>query len=300
MANEVALQKIEILKEATARNVVLLGAERNKRSCLARELAAKWLNTSIDELEIHPDFKEIVSEDGILKVEQAEKIQKMAAYVPSSKKAVCIVHDAEGMTVELQNKLLKVLEDGEKTLAVIFVSEKPLIDTVMSRALTVEFYKITLGELYCNGCRELPALLGCDGSEETYHRILSDDWFSQYLDGFYKSFCQIKERELLKNVLKLTHALKEKDKEYLPERLEEWQMSVFLCMIKNLFWHILLKQTGLEMPSYIRIGAVSSIYKREEAENIFRMAEKSWMDSRKKGRFTKNDFFELLMCMIPS
>ena len=58
--------------------------------------------------------------------------------------------------------------------------------------------------------------------------------------------------------------LSEKDKEYLPERLEEWQMSVFLCMIKNLFWHILLKQTGLEMPSYIRIGAVSSIYNRKK------------------------------------
>ena len=300
MANELAIQKIEILKSVDARNVVLLGAERSKKIKLARELAASWLEVGEDSLEVHPDYKEICSDDGTLKVEQAEKIQKMASYVPVSKKAVCLVIDAETMTVELQNKLLKVLEDGESTLAVIFISEKPLIDTVMSRLLCVEFYKVTLGELYCNGCREIPALLGCDGSEEMYERILKDDWFSQYLQGFFKSFCQIKERKTLKNVLKLTHALKEKDKEYLPERLDDWQMNVFLCMIRNLFWHILLKQTGLELPNYIRIGAVSSIYKREEAEVIFRAAEKAWHDSKQKGRFTKNDFFEVLMQMIPS
>lgn len=299
MANEVALQKIELLKDAQARNLILLGEERNKKNLLSRELAASWLNTSVNNLDVHPDFTEIACEEGSLKVEQAEKIQVMAAYVPLSEKAVCIVKDAETMTMELQNKLLKVLEDGEPTLAVIFVSEKPLIETLTSRCITVEFQKTPIGELYSNGYKELPALLGCDGSPELYERIVEDDHFFQYLDGFYKTFCQIKSRENLKNVLRITHALREKDKEYLPEMLEEWQMSVFLCMIRNLFWHIMLKQTGIALPNYIKIGTVSSLYEREEAEIIFRAAEKAWNDSKRKGKFTKNDFFELLMTMIP-
>lgn len=299
MANESVLQRIELLKETGARNLILLGEEKKLQLSCALELAASWLNTTKEELAVHPDYKFLESIGGSIRVEQAEQIQKMASYVPVSERAVCVVNDAESMTIELQNKLLKVLEDGEKTLAVIFVTGKPLLDTIVSRCISIEFQKTSLAELYGMGCNFQAALLGCDGSKEVYEQVIADDWFFQYLEGFYKSFCGIKERSQLKNILKLTHALRENDAEYLPSRLEEWQMSVFLCMIKQIFWHVLLSKTGLMMPNFIRLGNLESLYEPKDAEIIYRKADEAWRLSKKKGKFSKNDFFELLMYMIP-
>lgn len=299
MANESVLQRIELLKETGARNLILLGEEKKLQLSCALELAASWLKTTKEELAVHPDYKFLEPIGGSIRVEQAEQIQQMASYVPVSDQAVCVVNDAETMTIELQNKLLKVLEDGEKTLAVIFVTGKPLLDTIASRCISIEFQKTSLAELYGMGCNFQAALLGCDGSKELYDQVVTDDWFFQYLEGFYKSFCGIKERSQLKNILKLTHALRENDAEYLPSRLEEWQMSVFLCMIKQMFWHVLLSKTGLTMPNFIRLGNLESLYEPKDAEIIYRKADEAWRLSKKKGKFSKNDFFELLMYMIP-
>ena len=299
MANESVLQRIELLKETDARNLILLGEEKKLQLSCALELVASWLKTTKEELAVHPDYKFLEPIGGSIRVEQAEQIQQMASYVPVSDRAVCVVNDAETMTIELQNKLLKVLEDGEKTLAVIFVTGKPLLDTIASRCISIEFQKTSLAELYGMGCNFQAALLGCDGSKELYDQVVTDDWFFQYLEGFYKSFCGIKERSQLKNILKLTHALRENDAEYLPSRLEEWQMSVFLCMIKQMFWHVLLSKTGLTMPNFIRLGNLESLYEPKDAEIIYRKADEAWRLSKKKGKFSKNDLFELLMYMIP-
>ena len=48
-------------------------------------------------------------------------------------------------------------------------------------------------------------LLACNGSKEMYKKIEENTGFCQYLEGFYSSICNIKERDKLKNILRLTH-----------------------------------------------------------------------------------------------
>jgi len=300
MANKNVLQRIEILKSVKPRNLILWGEEGETLGCIAHEIASTWLKTDIEDLPFHPDFKEIEAQNGVIRSEQAEIIKKMSGYKPQSEKAVCVVKDAELMTTELQNKLLKVLEDGENVLAVIFITKKHLLDTVCSRCLTLEFAKTPLSEIA--GMRDyqhLPVLLACDGSLELYDKIVADEWFFQYIEGFFSSFCKMKDRGELKYLLRLTHALKEKDKEYLPEYLEDWQMNAFISMIKKMFYYLICEKHGVSIPPFVRLGKLPELYKLEEAFCVYEKAMEAEKANHKKGQFSKNDFFELLTFMIP-
>lgn len=300
MANDRAMKELQRMKEVTPCNLILYGDERQYLLLCAKELACAWLDTDMEDLLYHPDYKQIEADSGSIKSEQADLIRRMGAYKPQSERAVCIVTDAETMTVDLQNKLLKVLEDREETLAVIFIARASLLDTIVSRCTAISFEKVTLGELYAScGCKEVPALLACAGSLECYQRIVGDDWFCQYLDGLHKTFCTIKERSQLRQLLRVHHALKERDKEYLPERFEEWQMEAYLNMLSMLFWYGTFKKLGCDVPVWVRLGNLTNLYSLKEMYGIYEKAVQAKQAQRKKGFFTKNDFFELLMVMIP-
>lgn len=293
------MSKIEQLKK-TPRSLIFLGEELQEMYLCAVELAAAWLGVSVDELLVHPDYLEIEAQDDVIGAERSEIIRTASMRKPLGEKSVCIVRDAQLMTKEMQNKLLKALEDGEKNQAVIFITSKALLDTISSRCMTVRFEKLSLA---CMSAmpeyKNMSALLASDGSPEMYGRIVEDSEFSTYLEGFHKSVCGIKERSQLKNILRLTHALKEKDPQYLPDMFENWQMHAFLCLLKHIYWHIALKHMGFEVPSFVRIGNLWNLYGRCEADTIYRRVEEAIVRNQKKGDFNKNDFFELLMHMIP-
>lgn len=293
------MSKIDKLKK-TPRSLIFLGEETQEMWLCAQELAALWLAVSMGELSVHPDYLEIEAQDGVIGAEKSEVIRTASARKPLGTKGVCIVRDAQLMTREMQNKLLKALEDGEKNLAVIFITSKPLLDTVSSRCMTVRFEKLSLSCMMSMPEYKNPsAVLASDGSPEMYERIVGDTEFSTYLEGFYGSLCSIKERGQLKNILRLTHALKEKDGQYLPDVFENWQMHAFLCLLKHIYWHIALKHIGFPAPSFVRIGHLGNLYGRAEADKIYRKVEDAILRNQKKGDFNKNDFFELLMQMIP-
>lgn len=300
MGNERSIREIERMKAAKPRNLIFLGEEKKQLLRFARELAATWLGTDCEELLFHPDYKEIDAQGGSIQAEQAELIRRMGAYKPQSNSAVCVVPGAETMTVDLQNKLLKVLEDREEALAVIFISEVPLLDTIASRCTTISFGKVPLSEMYAsNGYREIPALLASAGNPELYEQIISDDWFSQYLDGLYKTLCGVKERTQLKQLLRVHHALKERDNEYLPDRFLDWQLQAYLEMLSMLFWYGTLKKMDCDIPSWVRLGNLVNLYTIKELHEIYKRVTKAKSVQKRKGQFTKNDFFELLMYLIP-
>ena len=282
-------------------SLIFLGEEKEEMYLSARELASKWLSTSVEELAFHPDFLDIAPEDGSIVSEKAVLISDAAKRKAMCEKAVCIVQDAELMTKELQNKLLKSLEDGAKNLAVIFITSKELLDTIASRCMTVRFKKIPVAQMaVLPEFKSVPVVLASDGSAEAYRRIEEDNEFSVYLEGFFKSLCAIKERSQLKNIFSLAHALKEKDPEYLPDKLSEWQMRSFLNLLKHIYWNAMLKTMGLEIPSHIRLGNLSGVYRNDEVSKIYEEVERAIEKNRKKGQFTKHDFFLLLMYMVPA
>ena len=175
------------------------------------EIAAAWLNTSVEDLPFHPDFKYLGGEGDTLGVEKAGLVQEMAGYVPQGNCSVCVIAHAEAMTPDTQNRLLKILEDRAESLAVIFITCKPLLDTIHSRCLHIILPSCSLDEIYKRAGHPVPEYVyASDGNWEIYDKIQRDSKFNQYLEGFYSSYSNTKKRSDLRYVLMYTHALREK------------------------------------------------------------------------------------------
>jgi len=122
----------------------------------------------------HTDFMLINAEDGkSIKIEQIRLMQEKVVEKPIiSPKKVYIINDAELMTKEAQNCLLKTLEEPPEYVIIILIvsNESKLLNTVKSRCVKIEFSKLTNEEInnYLQGCgasKLSNALLEqCDGS----------------------------------------------------------------------------------------------------------------------------------------
>lgn len=300
MLNRKVEASIENLKRSKPRNLIFQGETQKFLKQCAEELAASWLNTSVEELYVHPDFKYLDGADGVIGVENARVIQEMASYIPKGNCAVAILAHAETMTIDMQNRLLKVLEDCADTLAVIFIAAHPLLNTIHSRCLVVTMEKESMEDMYQYVEHPVPAIvLASDGNRETYEKIVSDAKFRQFLEGFYESYSKTASRDDLKYVLRYAHALRERDPEYPPDALENWQMDAFLAMLEHMSFFLLLSICKLPCPDWIELRQLPGLYKKEEAESIYRTVVDGREQRQKKGKFTKNDFFRILMELIP-
>ena len=101
----------------------------------------------------HPDF-EIIEPDGkSVKIEQIRNLQdKMANKPIISENKIFIIDNAETMTEESQNCLLKTLEEPPKYGIIILIvsNESKILPTIKSRCVTLKFNKICDEELRKN------------------------------------------------------------------------------------------------------------------------------------------------------
>ena len=300
MLNKMIIARIENLKKVAPRNLIFQGDAQETMKEYACEVAAAWLNTTVEELRLNPDYKYLEGIDGVIGVENAGVIREMASYIPQGECAVAVIAHAETMTVEMQNRLLKVLEDRAESLAVIFITSYSLLDTIHSRCIQITVSNCSLNDIFQRAECPIPACVyASDGNWETYQRIVADVKFSQQLEGFFESYRTTKTRDGLKYVLRYAHALHEKDPEYFPGIFENWQMEAFLAMLERVSWYILLDACGVKSPGWVQLGKLPELYTKEEADKIYRSAVQGKYQRRKKGKFTKNDFFSILMELIP-
>ncbi len=97
----------------------------------------------------NPDFN-IIKPDGKIKIEQIRKMLEKVYEKPIiSDKKVYIIDDAETMTIEAQNCLLKTLEEPPEYIIIILITsnESNLINTIKSRCLKLTFNSLENGEL---------------------------------------------------------------------------------------------------------------------------------------------------------
>ena len=90
----------------------------------------------------HPDLLVINPDGANIKIEQIRKMQHEVALAPYvSARRVCIINEAELMTVQAANSLLKVLEEPVGDLVFILISSNRLmlLPTIISRCMTVAF-----------------------------------------------------------------------------------------------------------------------------------------------------------------
>ena len=121
----------------------------------------------------HPDFEIVDSEDGkSIKIGQIRLLQEQIAEKPIvSDKKIYIINNADLMTTEAQNCLLKTLEEPPEYAVIILVlsNETKLLNTIKSRCTKIYFKKLTDQNLerfaHDNNIEFKKELLNvCDGS----------------------------------------------------------------------------------------------------------------------------------------
>jgi DNA polymerase-3 subunit delta' len=93
--------------------------------------------------EDHPDLMIVSSEkgrNGPIKIDQIRELKAFMSWRPAlSDKKVCIIVDAEGMTDNASQSLLRVLEEPKEGTIILVASSKNLLETVVSRCQIVSF-----------------------------------------------------------------------------------------------------------------------------------------------------------------
>lgn len=90
----------------------------------------------------HPDFSVVRPDGQAIKIDQIRALQSEISLVPClSNRRVVIVDEAELMTVQSANCLLKTLEEpvGNATFILIAGSRRMLLDTIVSRCAAITF-----------------------------------------------------------------------------------------------------------------------------------------------------------------
>ena len=93
----------------------------------------------------HPDFMCIEPDENSMKIEQIRFLQKKIQEKPIlSDKKVYIINDAEMMTGEAQNCLLKTLEEPPEFAVIILIgsNENAFLSTIKSRCMILKFMPI--------------------------------------------------------------------------------------------------------------------------------------------------------------
>lgn len=98
----------------------------------------------------NPDFNIIEPDGRVIKIEQIRLMQNKILEKPIvSNKKVYIINDADLMTKEAQNCLLKTLEEPPEYITIILIvsNESKMLTTIKSRCMKIQFQKIEDNEL---------------------------------------------------------------------------------------------------------------------------------------------------------
>lgn len=90
----------------------------------------------------HPDLHKVVPDGASIKIDQIRELQKQFAYrAKASGVKMYIIHEAEKMTVQAANSLLKFLEEPTSQIVAILITENgnALLPTIRSRSQWISF-----------------------------------------------------------------------------------------------------------------------------------------------------------------
>ena len=104
---------------------------------------------------IHPDYLIIQPEDGQkqnpkIKIDQIRAIEHLVIYRPLvGSHKVCVIDEADTMTIEAANALLKTLEDPPAHCLFLLISSRPehLLPTIRSRCIALRFSPLPVGNI---------------------------------------------------------------------------------------------------------------------------------------------------------
>ena len=176
-----------------AKKILCIGNKQNDCSCKS---CIEFSSSN------NPDFLLIESDDGKIKIEQIREMQRKIAEKPIiSDKKVYIINDADKMTTEAQNCLLKTLEEPPEYITIILIcsNENNLLSTIKSRCTRMYFEPIEINEVK-------KYIKGINISKDINENILN---LSQGIIG--KAIKLVENQSLYENIEKLLEDLTKKD-----------------------------------------------------------------------------------------
>jgi len=210
----------------------------------------------------HPDLIQIEPEAGNIKIEKIRQMQEKVLEKPIiSDKKVYILKDADHMTKEAGNCLLKTLEEPPSFITMIMTgsNESMFLNTIKSRCMKIAFHKIqdnVLQQYLQNeGINiEQNLIKACEGSIEKAIRV--NEKKEEY-EKLVQIFENIEKHKLLDVINKLEFLYSNKEEIY--EMLD--------------YINIILQGKILQYPNYIQyIQAVEQTKKRLRANSNYDMS----------------------------
>lgn len=117
------------------------------KNTLARELSRILLE--MENLFNSPDYIEIKPDGNSIKIAQVRNMQSDILVKPYKSYKIYVFDEAQKMTVEAQNALLKTLEEPPKYAIIILITnnKESLLDTIKSRCEIIKFTPIPMAEI---------------------------------------------------------------------------------------------------------------------------------------------------------
>lgn len=211
----------------------------------------------------NPDLIEITPDNGSIKIEKIREMQSKVLEKPIiSHRKVYIIKDADLMTKEAGNCLLKTLEEPPNFITIIMTgsNESMFLNTIKSRCMKIVFHKIPDNilkeflEKKFNVKLEEDLLKACEGSIEKGLRV--NEKKEQYEEAV-KIFSNIEKYKLLDVMNKMDFIYKNKEDIY--ETLD--------------YINIILSNKLMQNPKYIKyIEAVEQTKKNLRANSNYDMS----------------------------
>ena len=138
-------QTIELNK--ISHSYLFIGTEGIGKSLFAKEFAKTILGYDLNN---NPDFVQIEPDGNSIKIEQIRELQRKIIEAPiKSNKKVYVIDNADLMTREAQNCLLKTLEEPPEFVVLILIGsvENNFLSTIKSRCTILKFQDISKEEI---------------------------------------------------------------------------------------------------------------------------------------------------------
>lgn len=145
----------------------------------------------------HPDVHLLEPDGASIKIDQVRALkQELSKRGMESDRKVVIIYDAEKMTVQSANSLLKFIEEPEGGLLLLFLTTNPaqILPTIQSRLQPVTFKSLTFDSLVDSltriGISEQKARIyaSITGSTEQAKNFEEDEWFGEARSAVVKLY----------------------------------------------------------------------------------------------------------------
>lgn len=213
--------------------------------------------------ENNPDFQLINSENDKIKIEQIREMQRKIAEKPIiSHHKVYIIDNADKMTPEAQNCLLKTLEEPPEYIVIILIcsNENNLLSTIKSRCTRLHFDKIENSEI-----------LDYINKNEPDKNISPN--IIEFAQGSIGKALKLSENlEMYENIEKLIEQMKSKDLIDIMKSAEQLYKSKEEIDFILEFINVILLKFGKQEHKYVKcIDIVEKTKKRIKANSNYDM-----------------------------